>query len=485
MSGEFLSGEFQALPKRGIDLETCRKLGYRVGKDKRGNSVQIADYRDADGKLVAQKVRGANKTFSIIGEGKDLPLFGQHLWASSGRRVVVCEGELDALSVAQAAGLTWPVVSVPSGAQSAKKAVQRAIEWLEGFEQVVFCLDNDDPGRTAAVECAALLTPGKAAICELPLKDASDMLVAGKVRELSSALWGARTYRPDGIVSLKDVRDRILQPPDTGFPWFLEGLTKATFGRRPGDVIGIGAGTGCGKTDFMSQQMAFDVMNLGLKIGVIYLEQGVGETGRRLAGKFIGKRLHVPDDGWTENDLVSAVDAIENTNSVFLYDSFGSMDWGTIRSKIRFMVQSLGARVVFLDHMTALCAGEDDERKALDRILSEAAGDAKALGHILIYVSHLATPEGKPHEEGGRVTIRHFRGSRSLGFWSHNLFGIERDTQKPGSPSVLRCLKDRFTGQSNGTLIGMQYDPKTGLLSECELNNGTSDYGFRDETTDF
>jgi twinkle protein len=48
---------------------------------------------------------------------------------------------------------------------------------------------------------------------------------------------------------------------------------------------------------------------------------------------------------------------------------------------------------------------------------------------MLTFVSHLATPEGKPHEEGGRVMIRHFKGSRAIGFWCHFMFGLERNQQ--------------------------------------------------------
>lgn len=484
---DFLRGEPQALLNRKLDEETCRKFGYLVGRDRKGNAVQIANYRNSDGKLIAQKVRGKDKTFSVIGDGKSMPLYGQHLWQAGGRRVVITEGEIDALSVGQVTGLRWPVVSLPNGAPSAKKAIQNNLEWLTSFETVVLAFDMDDPGRKAAAECAPLFKPGQCTIAELPRKDANEMVVAGEVKELSSALWNARTYRPDGIVTLDEIEGEVLADPPVGRSWFLPSLTRATYGRRPGDVIGLGAGTGCGKTDFVTQQIAYDVVTLGLTVGVIYLEQGVAETGRRIAGKLAGKRFHVPDDGWTKDELGAAWGTLKATKRLHLYRAQGAMDWETIRAKVRYMVQSLGCQIVYLDHLTALVAGEEDERRALDRILSEAAGDAQALQHVLVYVSHLATPEGKPHEEGGRVMLKHFRGSRAIVFWSHNVFGLERDTQTPGEPTTLRCLKDRFTGQSNGTLIGLQYDAKTGLLSETDLN-AANGHGFRDETganTDF
>ena len=113
---------------------------------------------------------------------------------------------------------------------------------------------------------------------------------------------------------------------------------------------------------------------------------------------------------------------------------------------------------------------EDDEKKALEKIMAEAAGMAKSMNFVFHYVSHLSTPEGKPHEEGGRVMAKHYKGSRALIYWSHFLWGIERDTQARDSKAVLRCLKDRFTGNANGQTWGMSYDRETGMLSECDLS---------------
>ena len=62
------------------------------------------------------------------------------------------------------------------------------------------CFDQDEQGQAAAIKCAQVLSPGKAQIMSLPLKDASDMIVAGRVKELSSSVFNAEVWRPDGIV---------------------------------------------------------------------------------------------------------------------------------------------------------------------------------------------------------------------------------------------------------------------------------------------
>lgn len=476
-----LTGDYRALNKRGIREETCRKYGYLVGEH-RGRVVQIANYCDNSGTVVAQKVRDSDKNFSVTGDTKAITglLFGQHLW-SSGKKIVIAEGEIDAMSICQAQGLKWPVVSVPNGAQGAKKALSKSLQYLEGFEEIVLMLDMDDAGRAAAAECAELFSPGKCKVAMLPLKDANEMLLAGREQEIINAIWQAKAYRPDGLVNVIDLKDEIKKPTTMGLPWFLDDLTKLTYGRRDGEVYGLGAGTGVGKTDLLTQQIAYDIEVLKLRVGTIFLEQKPVETAKRVAGKLAGKRFHVPDAGWTEGELDSAVDRL--SDSLVMYDSFGETEWDTVKAKIRFMVVSEGIKLIYLDHLTAM-ADTADEKGSLEQIMKEMAGLAQELGCIIHFVSHLATPEGKPHEEGGRVSIRHFKGSRSIGFWSYFMFGMERDQQAEDPvvrmTTTLRVLKDRYTGQATGEVIFLGYDKETGLLSVTEAPKASP---FKDETT--
>lgn len=475
MSSEMIVGEVRGLPKRGISEDTCRKYSYQVGVNRAGRNVQIASYRGEDGGVVAQHVRDSDKNFAWIGEAREAGLFGQHLFRDGGRRVVIAEGEIDAISISQAFNNSWPVVSVPNGAQGAKKAVQKALEWLSAFDEIVLYFDADAPGREAAAECAPLFEPGKCKIVgETGAKDANELLLAKGSRAVAVAVYEAKTFRPDGIVTLEEIEDRVLATPEVGRPYPFETLTKATFGRRLGDVIGLGAGSGVGKTDFCTQLIAHDVMKLGITVGVIYLEQNVAETGRRIAGKIAGKRFHVPDGSWAQEELKEAWGKLKATGRLHLYDAFGAMDWDTIKSKIRYMARALGCEHFVLDHLTALAAAEADERKALERIMAELAGLAAELQVVILFVSHLATPESGSHEEGARVSMRQFKGSRAISFWSHAMFGLERDQQKPGTPTVLRVLKERHAGSGTGTTMGLQYDQSSGLLREVDLEQDES-----------
>jgi twinkle protein len=367
--------------------------------------------------------------------------------------------------LAQAFNLSWPVVSLPNGAASARRALQRSVEFLSSYEQIVLCFDMDEVGQEAAAACVDILPPGKVAIAQLPLKDPSEMLVAGRVKEMTTAIWEAQTYRPDGIVTVSDVRAKLAQPIQQGLPWWSEALTGLTYGRRFGEAYALGAGTGVGKSDFLAQQIAYDVTELQQRVGLFMLEQQPVETLRRTAGKIAGKRFWIPDGSWTPEELNAAIDRLDG--KVFLYDHFGAASWDVIEQRIRFLHGTEDVRIFYLDHLTALAANEDDERRALEQMMASLGGLVKALDVMVTFVSHLATPDGKPHEEGGRVMIRHFKGSRAIGFWSHFMFGLERDQQDQETPfTTFRILKDRYTGTSTGKTFQLGYDSTTGLLSE-------------------
>jgi twinkle protein len=475
VTGLIDTGEYIALTKRDLSEEDCRRCGYSVSTFK-GQAVQVAAIRDPlSGELRGQKVRFPNKDFLYLGDAEDDPFFMQHMWKDGGKRVVITEGEIDAVTVSKIQQHKWPVVSITKGIKGAKKQIQKNLKWLDRFDEVVLLFDNDEPGKLGSVECATVFKPGKCKIAFTALKDASDMHVAGRDDEVITAIWQAKTYRPDGVVTLADLRERILAPPEQGLPWWDERLTELTYGRRLGETYAFGAGTGVGKTDWFTEQMMYDMTRLNEPIGVFALEQMPDETGKRLAGKFAGKRFHIPaaKAGWKQEELVETLDSLEASGKVFFYDNFGATDWNIIASTIRFLAHSEGVRLFYLDHLTALAAAEDDELGALKRIMSEMAALAKELRIVIHFISHLSRPkEGKPHEEGGRVMIKHFYGSSAIGFWSHFMFGLERDQQSENEAlrgiTTFRILKDRYTGASTGECIHYGYDDTVGRLVPCD-----------------
>lgn len=417
------------------------------------------------------KVRSYDKKFTVKG-GKLGSLFGQERFTKGGKVICVTEGEFDALAAYQMLSGQVPCVSVPNGATAALKDCQAAFEWLDSFDTVVIAFDADKPGQEAQAEVAELFgAKAKLVRFESGYKDANDYLMQNSSAKFVKAFWAAEAYRPEGIISIDDVIDRLKNKKEEDtVPWCFPTLTKLTHGRRKGEIYTLGAGVGCGKTDFFTQQMAFDISELNMPVGVIYLEQPVEETAIRVAGKYTKQILHIP--GRFEEQ--AKWDALELCRGkVHMFEHFGSKEWDTIEKKIRYMNKALGIQSIYFDHLTALVAEAQDERRELDRVLARIASLGQELGLYFHEISHLNTPaDGKSHEEGARVRARDFAGSRAIARWSHYMFGMERNTQAEDpverSTTTFRIVKDRYTGQATGAIFHLRYDPVTGMMYECE-----------------
>jgi twinkle protein len=465
------SGEPTAIKKRGLDQGTTAKFGYWCGKDNNGVPCQVADYRDENGDLIAQHVRYAGKEFSWKGRPSDVGLWGRHLWRDSGKMVVITEGEIDAMSVSQLQDNKWPVVSLPNGAQSAVKFIQRDLEWLEKFERVVLMLDNDEPGREAARACAEILSPGKAFIASLPLKDANDMLLAGRGSEIKDAIWGAKPFRPDGIVAGTDLWEKIISPPvfnAVEYPY--PGLEAILLGVRSGEIVTITAGSGVGKSEF-ARSIVHHIHQSSPeeKIGILALEESTRRTAIGMLGLELGRRLHLSKDSLDTPEVRDAFLRTVGSGRVFLYDHFGSTASENLIARIRYMVRGLGCGTILLDHLSIVVSGQmtDDERRTIDQTMTNLRTLVEETGCRMLLVNHLKRVEGTAHEEGGRVRLSDLRGSAGIGQLSDIVIGLERNAQDKEKANItgVRILKNRFSGDQ-GIACFLQYDKTTGRMTE-------------------
>ena len=86
MTNVELRGYPQELRRRRITEPTCRK--FRIHRD--GDTLCFP-YFTSDGLLAGIKVKNKRKIFSYEGSSTDT-LFGQHLFPTTGKRIVVTEG---------------------------------------------------------------------------------------------------------------------------------------------------------------------------------------------------------------------------------------------------------------------------------------------------------------------------------------------------------------------------------------------------------
>jgi len=475
-----ISGEFKPLHKRRITEETCRKFGYSVGSLK-NQFVQIAPYYDRKGKLVAQKIRTPNKDFKVLGDiTKALP-FGSRLW-DKGKKLVVCEGEVDCLSISQSQGNKWPVVSIPNGAQGAKRHMQKCFDYYDGFDEIVLMFDQDEPGNLAARECAELFSPGKAKIATLPLKDANEMLQAGREQEIIQSIWQAKTYRPDGIISGEDLwaevskEDLITAVP---YPW--AGLNRVTRGCRRGELVTITAGSGTGKSAVV-RELAYDLLKRGETVGMIMLEENPKRTALGLMGIDLNKPLHLSREGVSQEDLKTSFENTVGSGRLYLYDHWGSSSIDNLIARARYLARGCGCNWIVVDHLSILISGlgDGDERRLIDNAMTFLRTLVEETGVGMFLVSHLRRPEGdKGHERGAQTGLHQLRGSHAIAQLSDMVVSLERD-QQGDNPNLttIRVLKNRFSGET-GVSGYLLYDKDTGRLSET-----SEPEVFQDETKD-
>lgn len=465
-----VEGTIEAIPSRGITLETAQRFKYKVSSDRR---FQVAPYY-AKGELVAQHLRRKNKADGMpwAGDNKhpDLEMFGEHTWGNGGKMVVITEGELDAMSVSQAQGNRWAVGSIWEGSQAAAKNISKRLHTLSKFEKIILMMDDDEAGRQAAQEAAAVVPVGKAYIATIPgYKDANEALLAGREDLIVKAIWEAQAWRPDGLVTGKSIKGRIMAKPTMGLGWFDPRLDSLTFGRHPdkGQVWVIGAGVGVGKTAWLIRQLHYDLMVLKVPVGGFFLETDTAELYQRIAAVELKYPYHLPlaDDfipegspGRDDDMMWGLIERLEDRFAT--YDSFGSADLDVVVANTRYMAAA-GKRVFYLDNLTQL-TDESRMRESVEEAVRRLKSLADELKVTFMVASHLATPEKGSHEEGAAVALRQFYGSRKLPAWVDGAIGLERDTVNTDPAvkrtTIARLLKVRMNGSAVGERTGYIYD---------------------------
>jgi twinkle protein len=459
---------YQDIKSRGLLEETCKLFKYGIKKDN-GKVVQVAQYYDDKGKIIAQKMRTKDKEFYSKGDMSSSVLFGQNLWEKGGKRVVITEGEIDCMTVSQIQGNKWPVVSLKNGSKSAVDGIKKNLEWLESFEEVIIMFDNDEPGQKATQEVLGIFSPGKAKVATTELKDANEMLLAGKVEDLKKSIWNAKSFRPDGIVNAKDTLASVLSddPEAIGsYPW--PRLNDALKGIRTSELVTVTAGSGIGKSTII-REIAYGLLKDNHKVGMIMLEESVKRSVIGLLGIHLNTRLHISRGDLTDEQITSAHKYLFDSGNLFLYDHFGSTNIDTLLSKIRYLAKAESCRIIFLDHLSIVVSGtsEGDERRMIDNIMTALKSLTMELDIALIIVSHVRRPEGnKGHEDGAQVSASQLRGSQSIVQLSDVIIAAERNQQGEAPTEItIRSLKNRFVGET-GEIGNLDFDKRTGRLLE-------------------
>jgi len=482
---------------RAISVPTMKRYGYGTSRFS-GKPVDVWNLYNQAGEVVQQKVRFTDhKDFTVLSLVDDAPeahecqLWGMHVWGDQhDKRVVVTEGEYDAMSVAQAAAFKYPVVSINAGADAAYKCLKANYRWLDRFEEIILWFDNDAAGADALDKCASLFATGKVKVAKIDgIKDANEALQAKRGADIENAVYGASLWKPKGIVNAKDKLDLLqadAEVPYWSFPW--SDLQEMTGGVHRSEIIYLVAGTGVGKSssfnEFVHHWLLSDEHTEDpAKIGVMAFETLLRDTMMGILSIHANKRLHL--DPVLPDEMARLHHEVFGTGRVELFDP-ETAEWGfePLISYIRYLVKALDCNIIIVDPLSFIAAQlpENDERRALDKVAVLLSKLAKELNVLFVIAHHLTRPEGVAHEEGGQTSLKHVRGSGGLAMFANGVLGIERNQQAEGEAqliSLVRSLKWRFTGRT-GTACYTKYDPETGRTMQIPKSEAIKVLGGKD-----
>lgn len=388
---------------------------YKVGE--REDDI-IFPFLLPNGELALAKSRKAADGAKPIPTARDCEpvLFGWQAIPDNAREVVICEGEIDALSWA-AYGI--PAMSVPfgGGGKGKQSWIENEFERMQRFERIYIATDMDDPGEDAAREIVSRLGRHRCYRVTMPKKDANECLKFGIPEgDMKACIRSAKTMDPEGLRNPSDLTDKVIHlfwPADgehIGYPFPHD--DRLVF--RPAEITLWSGASGAGKSQILSDCIPFWVQR-GSRICVASLEMKGEQTLKRLAKQtggldrptapFIAQILNWLDQGLLLYDLVGKA-GVEPLLEVFDY----------ARAKYgcdQFIIDSL---------MRLGIAGDDynGQEKAVFKIVDWAI-DRNVHIHL---VAHARKAD---KEKGGAPETEDIKGAMEIGANAFNIVTVWRN----------------------------------------------------------
>lgn len=390
--------------------------------------------------------------------------------------LVICEGEIDALSW-MAAGI-GRVVSVPDGAQMAKPgegeivpAHDSAFRWLwEGDEllpglqaakRVILATDGDDKGRILRDELAVRLGRTRCWFVEYPdgCKDANDVLRRYNAEMLAGLVDGARPIVPNRLAHFSDIPKRANRVQYSS-GW--AGLDDHLRLQLPELMVVTGT-PNSGKSTWTLNYVCNLARVHGIKTAILQFEDDVDrnrEDIERYAWAFAGrenvKPIEDPDE-WMDSMFLTIAPAEEADT----YDK----EW--LRASIVEAATRHDCKVVLIDpfneieHMWAI---NETEAQYTNNFLRDLKKLARQLQIAIIIVTHPSKSGGapKPVQDWSLYDVA---GSSAWNNKADHGVVIWRESTKSVETYVKVCKSKNFrTMGTPGTVI-MRYEPRSSTFN--------------------
>ncbi len=391
-----------------------------------------------DGKLAHLKYRSVREKKFWSSDGTGKYLFGWQALNPTARAVVLTEGEMDCLALAEY-GLQ--ALSMPYGAGKGRKLEWIEFEWerLERFDTIFLAMDWDGAGQRTVQELADRLGRERCRVLRLPGKDANQCLMDGVTRdEIMRVVREAKTLDPDELRNAREFTDQVIDrfhPKDhaaLGFhmPWpsmvdqfrFAWGATTVLAGY-----------SGHGKSE-LAGQLVLDAIRQGVRSCVASLEFRSSKWLQRQVRQATGEP--VPNRALIETAMEWLGD------SLWAVDIYGSAKIDRLLQVFEYAHRRYGIRLFVIDNFSKLGIGDDD-----------LAGQKRAINNITefsvqhnvhtILIHHLRKEE--TDFATTHMSKLSLKGSSSLGDLADNIFICWRHRskeQKLKDPSFLELSEE-------------------------------------------
>jgi len=357
----------------------------------------------------------------VVSPNAEPCLFGWQVIPPHARTVVICEGELDAMSFCQ---YGIPALSVPFGGGRGEKQrwLEYEIENLNRFDEIFICMDNDDAGQEAAKEIVNRLGAHRCRLVELPMKDANECLMNGLSKEdIQFFIDDAKSLDPEELRPHSDFTMEayeIIHPVTGKFLGYNLGWEKCEdhFLFKPSGLTMWTGYNGHGKTLFLGQVM-LNMIRQGARVCVASMELYPAELMARTY-------LQTTAQQSPSLEFIKAVDTWLERN-LFIFNLVGTGKIERLLEVFLYARRRYGVDVFIVDSLTTLNIAEDDYNGQKE--LTEKLRDFKLQYDCHI---HLVAHPRKPRDESEIPGKYDIRGGGAISDLADNCFAVWRNKAK-------------------------------------------------------
>lgn len=438
------------------------------------NVLQFVKYRKSD----FNKDRDNNKEWCL---SKCKPiLFGMdHCSADMSDVLILTEGQIDSLSVAEAFCGAVNVVSVPTGAKGFTW-VPHCWDFLRQFNELIIFGDHEDDKITLLEE---MKTRFHGKICHVRpedyrgCKDANELLLKYGRKAIQEAIENAVPVKNERILDISTIQRKsaVEDSIDTG----IRQLNRLTGGFPLGRLAVITGQSGKGKST-LAMQFAVRAVEQGYKVFCYSGELNDWEVAKQLDRQVAGRKYleeHENRSGFKEYEIKEEYKETVTEwtkNKFYLYNnSIIEEDEDESHALIRTVqdaVRQYDCRVVILDNlMTAMMDDLNlDLYRQQTRFVMNLHNMASSMNIFIMLIAHRRKSQGNQFQNddiAGSSNIINLV-DMILQYGEPVLEKGEVSDARHDGDRILQLTKNRITGQLNEKGIKLWFDEASTRISE-------------------